>query len=88
METNLNNVSERVVLAQPLLQGMQQITESALTNNQQINQHHSYWISLMWNGKYNISLSRQEVAFWEECRKIRVCGSLRKDFYTRFKPKN
>ena len=56
METNLNNVSERVVLAQPLLQGMQQITESALTNNQQINQHHSYWISLMWNGKYNISL--------------------------------
>ena len=32
--------------------------------------------------------SRQEVAFREECRKIKGCGSLRVDFYTRFKPKN
>ena len=32
-------------------------------------------------------LSRQEVAFREECRKIKGCGSLREDFYTRFKPK-
>ena len=31
-------------------------------------------------------LSRQEVAFREECRKIKGCGSLREDFYTRFIP--
>jgi len=28
---------------------------------------------------------RQEVAFSEECRKNKGCGSLREDFYTRFK---
>ena len=33
-------------------------------------------------------MPRQEVAFLEECRKIKGCGSLREDFYTRFKPKN
>ena len=31
-------------------------------------------------------MSRQQVAFLEECRKIKGCGSLREDFYTRFKP--
>ena len=31
-------------------------------------------------------MSRQEVAFMEECRKIKGCGSLREDFYTKFKP--
>ena len=31
-------------------------------------------------------VSRQEVAFWEECRKIKGCGSLEEDFYTRFIP--
>ncbi|MBQ2407264.1 MAG: hypothetical protein II312_11480, partial [Lachnospiraceae bacterium] len=35
-----------------------------------------------------IHLSRQQVAFSEECRKIKGFGSLRVDFYTRFKPKN
>lgn len=35
-----------------------------------------------------ICLSRQQVAFMEECRKIKGCGSLREDFYTKFKPKN
>ena len=33
-------------------------------------------------------MSRQEVAFLEECRKIKGCGSLREDFYTKFKPEN
>ena len=33
-------------------------------------------------------MSRQEVAFSEECRKIKGCGSLREDFYTKFKPEN
>jgi len=31
---------------------------------------------------------RQQVAFLEECRKIKGCGSLREDFYTRFIPEN
>ncbi len=31
-------------------------------------------------------MSRQQVAFLEECRKIKGCGSLEEDFYTRFKP--
>lgn len=31
-------------------------------------------------------MTRQEVAFGEKARKIRGCGSLRKDFYTRFIP--
>ena len=35
-----------------------------------------------------IHLPRQEVAFLEECRKIKGCGSLKEDFYTRFKPEN
>ena len=30
--------------------------------------------------------ARQQVAFLEECRKIKGPGSLREDFYTRFKP--
>ena len=33
-------------------------------------------------------MPRQEVAFREEYRKIKGFGSLREDFYTRFKPKN
>ncbi len=33
-------------------------------------------------------MSRQEVAFAEECRKIKGCGSLREDYYTKFKPEN
>ena len=33
-------------------------------------------------------MARQEVAFSEECRKIKDFGSLREDFYTKFKPKN
>ena len=33
-------------------------------------------------------MSRQEVAFSEECREIKGPGSLREDFYTKFKPKN
>ena len=35
-----------------------------------------------------IYLPRQEVAFREECRKIKGFGSLREDFYTKFKPEN
>ena len=31
-------------------------------------------------------VARQEVAFSEECRKIKGCGSLREGFYTRFIP--
>lgn len=31
-------------------------------------------------------LSRQEVAFREECRKIKGCESLKRSFYTRFIP--
>ena len=34
------------------------------------------------------AVSRQEIAFREECRKIKGFGSLREDFYTKFKPKN
>ena len=30
----------------------------------------------------------QEVDFWEKVRKIEGPGSLREDFYTRFKPEN
>lgn len=33
-----------------------------------------------------ICLSRQEVAFREECRKIKGFGSLKRNFYTRFIP--
>jgi len=35
-----------------------------------------------------IQMTRQEVAFSEECRRIKGCGSLKVDFYTRFKPEN
>ena len=35
-----------------------------------------------------VYLARQEVAFLKKSRKIKGCGSLREDFYTRFKPKN
>lgn len=31
-------------------------------------------------------MSRQQVAFLEKCWKIKGCGSLREDFYTKFKP--
>ena len=31
-------------------------------------------------------MPQQQVAFMEECRKIKGCGSLREDFYTRFIP--
>lgn len=34
------------------------------------------------------AVSRQQVAFLKECRKIKGCGSLRKDFYTKYKPEN
>ena len=33
-------------------------------------------------------MSRQQVAFLEECRKNKGCGSLKEDFYTRFIPEN
>ena len=33
-------------------------------------------------------MTRQEVAFSRKCRKIKGCGSLREDFYTKFKPEN
>lgn len=33
-----------------------------------------------------IEMSRQQVAFLENCRKIKGCGSLEGKFYTRFKP--
>ena len=33
-------------------------------------------------------MPRQQAAFPEECRKIKGCGSLEGDFYTKFKPKN
>ena len=33
-----------------------------------------------------LHLSRQEIAFWGECRKIKGCGSLEGDFYTGFIP--
>ena len=33
-------------------------------------------------------MPQQEVAFLEECRKIKGFGSLREDFYTKFKPEN
>ena len=36
----------------------------------------------------NIQLSRQQVAFLRKCRKIKGCGVLKWDFYTRFKPEN
>lgn len=32
-------------------------------------------------------LSRQEVAFLKDVRKIKGCESLREDFYTKFMPK-
>jgi len=31
-------------------------------------------------------MPRQQVAFGEKSRKIKGCGSLREDFYTKFKP--
>jgi len=31
-------------------------------------------------------LLRQEVAFRGKCRKIKGCGSLKENFYTKFKP--
>ena len=31
-------------------------------------------------------IARQEVTFREECRKIKGYGSLKEDFYTKFKP--
>ena len=33
-------------------------------------------------------MSRQEVAFLKKSRKIKGFGSMREDFYTKFKPKN
>jgi len=33
-------------------------------------------------------MPRQEVAFLKERRKIKGCGSLKEDFYTKFKPEN
>ena len=34
----------------------------------------------------NRYMTRQEVAFLEECRKIKGCGILKRNFYTRFIP--
>lgn len=36
--------------------------------------------------KNPLRLPRQQFAFLEECRKIKGCGSLEEDFYTRFIP--
>ena len=36
--------------------------------------------------EYKSDIPRQQVAFSEECRKIKGCGSLKEDFYTRFIP--
>ena len=33
-------------------------------------------------------VARQEVSFREESSKIKGCGNLREDFYSKFKPKN
>ena len=38
--------------------------------------------------KGTYGLPRQEVAFLKKSRKIKDFGSLREDFYTKFKPKN
>lgn len=38
------------------------------------------------NTLHNISVPRQEVAFLEKAREIKGCGSLKRDFYTRFIP--
>ena len=46
-----------------------------------------YIEKLRYEGK-NICLSRQEVAFLEKSRKMKGPGSLREDFYTKFKPEN
>ena len=37
--------------------------------------------------KNTIHLPGQQVAFLKKCWKIKGCGSLREDFYTKFKPK-
>ena len=39
-------------------------------------------------GCFYVHLARQEVAFFEKAREIKGCGSLKRDFYTKFKPKN
>ena len=40
-----------------------------------------------WQGENDIeNLPRQQVAFLEKSWKIKGCGSLREDFYTRFIP--
>jgi len=41
-----------------------------------------------WNsgGKGFVCMPRQQVAFLRKCRKIKGCGSLKEDFYTKFKP--
>lgn len=47
--------------------------------------------SIWWGVKSRrlmFGVSRQEVAFSEERRKIKGFGSLREDFYTKFKPEN
>lgn len=45
------------------------------------------WKHLEMNFNINVTyLPRQQVVFWKECRKNKGFGSLRKDFYTRFKP--
>ena len=43
-------------------------------------------LRLRWGMKIKVFGSRQQVAFREECRKIKGFGSLEEDFYTRFKP--
>ena len=46
------------------------------------------WMGSRGIGNRSFVMSRQEVASPEECRKIKDCGSLREDFYTKFKQKN
>ena len=41
----------------------------------------------MWDVWFG-EVPRQQVAFMRKCRKIKGCGSLREDFYTRFIPEN
>ena len=41
-----------------------------------------------WRLEKNNRMPRQQVAFREKVSKIKGCGSLREDFYTKFKPEN
>ena len=45
-------------------------------------------VAFCFNLFFALCMPRQEVAFLRKSRKIKGCGSLERDFYTRFKPKN